>query len=949
MKTLSIIVPIYGKDPLTTFNNLKEVVATSNKNVEFILIYKNSDLLNYDILKMLERENIIVEKVDCNFKRTNKIKLGISLANSKYLFVLDSHHSLDKNGLEKLILYLHSSNDDLIFTIPKQLNVDTSEVIINDYDSTTAGRYIVKTGISKHAISNVDFDIVYHDDWTLGMSFTYYKYDIKINWWKDCFYIKKFGEGLSKTFAKFDFDSLLKMIKDSRTILEFFINDKKNNHNKLISEAFKNQFTMLLNGYISRFLKLADIKESDLNRDICIEILSYVKGLLVNYEDFISLSYEKNKLVNLFFKLISKKTKSINYESKEKVDVVFSFDNIEQEYFFKKTVNTLEDIDNVNINIFCPESYKDIEWEKDFVREIFSIGFNKVNLFRVSGNDPFDKHAKFYWMRAPFFIENESNRMIILDNDLSFNCDLNEIIAYSKDDSKLMWGAKVPNILNHPYKRHAFNILIDNSETFIERNYKKYINFGIAVVNTKLWKENFNSLDEIVAYGNKRLIFFNENKLFLSDQDFLWSIHGDKFGFIPSFYNIRLHDFSDKILLQKQNWILHYNLWNDKEVRKFDFYNMFKKCEAADSKEHLESILESCVDFYKNKKLSDNNRKAFNREIKTFRNKIRLLAKSYGFFDKFNINNNLTLVIPWGEIDDEKPMLLLKSIKKSSNFIGKIVVINNEESVGFLKFVSLFDDNFLNKNKIKFYSEAVGKDTTKPQKLSKSLKYIEDKDMVLVVDVDDEISIPTLINEIDFFNNDVILFPYLRNRIGDYAIGKSIQDLMFFTNESLSWPNMPNYFPYFGNHSTLVKGEIFKKVQSDLVTASFQRNEDVLRVYLYLSFAKTIHYFKIDNFIIRNVYKDSQHHALNMKDIKKLSDWMNTLVENIVDVFPKDINLECSIGILKDEVVKSIYSAKYEIANTIKKVSEDDANILNEKTLEFSKKWLSLSNEYLEE
>src|SRR5210317_1064685 len=102
---LNFLVPVYGKDPKKTFENLRNIATNIPKEIGMVIVYKNSsdNSLNYDDLKTIEEfnDNVKVIKAESNFKRTKKLKIAFENSESHYFMVLDAHHSLDINNLTK--------------------------------------------------------------------------------------------------------------------------------------------------------------------------------------------------------------------------------------------------------------------------------------------------------------------------------------------------------------------------------------------------------------------------------------------------------------------------------------------------------------------------------------------------------------------------------------------------------------------------------------------------------------------------------------------------------------------------------------------------------------------------------------------------------------------------------------------------------------------------------
>lgn len=255
---LDIIIPVYGKNPKDTFENMQLLSEMKVPGVSFYVVYKNGNELNYDRLLDLNSDNFSIKKVDSSFFRTKKVLEGIRMGKSEYVVTLDSHHSISKDNLLKSINKIVDLKYDLIFMQPTEFNVDNGKSKKRKIKSLTAGRYIVKRELISSIYDEIDFDVVFHDDWTVGLFAMSTKKDIKTTWLKESFYIKKHGQSLSNTFGNRNADNIKRMLNDGGTILNYFINRVKDKEVDELNKEFMNQLYDLFKGMMRRFTWLND-------------------------------------------------------------------------------------------------------------------------------------------------------------------------------------------------------------------------------------------------------------------------------------------------------------------------------------------------------------------------------------------------------------------------------------------------------------------------------------------------------------------------------------------------------------------------------------------------------------------------------------------------------------------------------------------------------------------
>lgn len=256
-KVVDIIVPVYGKDPKYIFDNLEEIALKLNDECGMIIVYKNSDKFNYDLLKKLESNNVLVFEVDTNSQKTDKLILAVEKSNSKYIVPMDSHHSIIvENLIQSLDLFKKSNN--LIFSMEKfEINIDDGVEVIGKVGWLTAGSYVLNTQILKKVIKEIDYRVTFSDDLTFPLFVTKELENTKeIEKIDNIFYIKNRGTEISMTTFNHNDEITKILLKSLKTILSstFKYYDS--------SKQFNSQYLTCFWYYILR------IKNMDINRGV---------------------------------------------------------------------------------------------------------------------------------------------------------------------------------------------------------------------------------------------------------------------------------------------------------------------------------------------------------------------------------------------------------------------------------------------------------------------------------------------------------------------------------------------------------------------------------------------------------------------------------------------------------------------------------------------------------
>lgn len=274
-KLIDIIIPVYGKDIKIIENFLVSIPHKKcGSKVRFILVYKNSKKFNYDALEKFSSENVVIIKAEENDRRTKKIIIGIKKSNSDYLLFMDSHHTIKFNKMDRFLKELESKSFDLAFMKVEEFNLDKKRSNISDIFATTAGRYIIKSNLIKKQISDIDFDVIFHDDWTMGLLALFENKIINIIWINSIIYRKTFGKNISNTKNKVDKVSSLNKFEDSKIILNYF--GKKINVNEIYNPVFWIMFYKLLIDCFRNYLSYKGKKFHNLPKEDVLKVLEHI-------------------------------------------------------------------------------------------------------------------------------------------------------------------------------------------------------------------------------------------------------------------------------------------------------------------------------------------------------------------------------------------------------------------------------------------------------------------------------------------------------------------------------------------------------------------------------------------------------------------------------------------------------------------------------------------------
>lgn len=299
-KLLEIIVPVYGKDPLLIYEGLSAFEKVNDDRVHMTIVYKNDSSFNYDNLKKLSSKNIDVFKGESEFKKTKKVLLGIEKSESKYIVVMDAHHELKYNKLTKFLDKLENKKADLIRTVPILKDMDKGTSKKRYANGLTAGRYIIsrKTMIFDEHL--IDYDIIFYDDWTVGL-YSLFRGNSKIKYIFKDFYQINTSDAISQTRGKKNKETSLKIADDVSQMIRFYLNNDLFDINKNNKKFLINYFKMFKAAF-EEYCRYYDLNPSKCNDEEREKIFKII--FEDNVDENINRLYPLRwKLFNPFYKI----------------------------------------------------------------------------------------------------------------------------------------------------------------------------------------------------------------------------------------------------------------------------------------------------------------------------------------------------------------------------------------------------------------------------------------------------------------------------------------------------------------------------------------------------------------------------------------------------------------------------------------------------------------------
>lgn len=283
--------------------------------------------------------------------------------------------------------------------------------------------------------------------------------------------------------------------------------------------------------------------------------------------------------------------------------------------------------------------------------------------------------------------------------------------------------------------------------------------------------------------------------------------------------------------------------------------------------------------------------------------------------------NKLKIIVPLYTISEKYLILTLDSINKNKKFIDETIFVIDKSSDKYKALIEEYLDI-----KLKIFSTDLDR-TTKMEKLSLAAKNVDDNDYIIILDSDDNLIDLSFIIDIIPRKFDLIFSPYIHSQWErEIEIENGFFLLKFGIN--LQWERGNNenwiprtYFPYFGNHSSVVKGSLFKKVDSLTINKAFQRHEDIYRTIYYIDMAESVFYQDSIPFIQRNIFKD-HHHTLRDEKQTQVHEWVNILSQNMLNIGlidvsdPWDIKTKSQISALIEIMISARDSFEFDKRNS---------------------------------
>lgn len=313
-RLLDFIVPIYGKDPEEVFLRLKKLTQNKVDGIGWIIVYKNSidNSLNYDNLFKLKNDNTEIFKGEFHWKKTNKIKLGISKSKAKFIMPMDGHHSIKTKLLRKVVAELQEFDKNQISIIWEKYIAFNTDRHMRDYigpprKAATSGNQVIRRSLLK--LDDIDYDIIFSDDFTYGLN-VMVQDNISYADFKTRFYLRQRGKSVSSTYGKKDSLKAQKIFEDAIFLFDHFLEKTwskyKNTGIETFSKEYILSFQQMFNYTFQMYLKKDGLKFKDRK----IHLLNFLNNDLLKANMLI----EFNKKAFKPWPWIWRKYKYLNYK-----------------------------------------------------------------------------------------------------------------------------------------------------------------------------------------------------------------------------------------------------------------------------------------------------------------------------------------------------------------------------------------------------------------------------------------------------------------------------------------------------------------------------------------------------------------------------------------------------------------------------------------------------------
>lgn len=269
-KLIDLIVPVYGKDPILTFNNLKDLTRIISDEVGIIIVYKNSKTLNYDSLKNLKCDNVKVIKAPSKALKTQKLTIGIENSNAYWVLPVDSHHKIIKNNFYLALTDLRNYKEksvDLVWMMFDAFDLDLNRKVnpwpIGPRKVSNAGTQVLRR--EKINLDLIDFDIIFYDDFLWGMLLAFEK-KLKVKKIENNFYMRIRGTKISTTFGKKTFEDYDRLNEHLDILLFKLLDLAKIAVPKKLNKEFNYSLYFLFRMKINNVLSSWEISHKDISK-----------------------------------------------------------------------------------------------------------------------------------------------------------------------------------------------------------------------------------------------------------------------------------------------------------------------------------------------------------------------------------------------------------------------------------------------------------------------------------------------------------------------------------------------------------------------------------------------------------------------------------------------------------------------------------------------------------
>ncbi len=534
---LDIIIPVYGKDPITTYDNLKKMADECNENIGMIIVYKNSSKFNYDSLNNLTtlNKNIKVIKGQEEMLKSHKLILGVENSNSRFILPMDAHHFIDIKAANSLIDKLKDSYSKIILMNKEEVNLDTNEVKIISPDWITSGSYIINTNNLKEVINIMEYRVTYADDLSFPLLvLSQMKNEENIDFIDEIIYKRIKGKIISNTSFPQSKENEAVIFESFKKILNNF--RKYLDSNIEFNTQFLTAFYFIYNRFIiiNEYITLQEFWNSFFNEEMSLEEVRniFARNKVIHYKfdqnnkKLNEFTNYENSVITLVFPIYEVKEIEIN-------NINYLCDKLPK----KAEILVLSDNPNINIDLFKKINRKALVIPSYVNKGKYQVIKDNAFILKtpfVKICDPDDiilidklkeftlRNENYTFDNAPFIrfkptlnieqgeweIEDVNNNREII-RERSFDSVVNEnsvipsadLVNFELDAHNQTKSSDVLISLSH-FSKDVINV-IDYNGSFYVYNFRKGITGNVKNKNLNMYNQLITFLDIMIQYNEK--------------------------------------------------------------------------------------------------------------------------------------------------------------------------------------------------------------------------------------------------------------------------------------------------------------------------------------------------------------------------------------------------------------------------------------------------------------